>query len=81
LAGLERQIARIADLLGELEHLTRTSATMPIAVRRRARLLTQRARWVVQPWAQPDDEFEGDPQPEIDDESVERMYRHLCSDN
>ncbi len=86
LAGLERQITRVAQLLEELEILTRTSNNIPPVMRHRALLLAKRARRAVQPWswdagpAEPHNDCEADPQPVIDDEKVERMYRDLNAD-
>jgi hypothetical protein len=86
LPSLEHQMARVAGLLEELEALTRTSRNIPLATRQRALNLATRARAVVQlssrdpGLAEPDDGVQSDPQPAVDDERVERMYRDLNSD-
>lgn len=73
---VELQVARISRLLAELEDLTRTSVDVPTATMKRARASLERARRVVRPWGATDD-GESDPQPEVDDERLERMYRDL----
>ena len=44
-----------------------------------ARLGLENARRVIRPWMA-SAEVEGDPQPEVDDERLERMYRDLNRD-
>jgi hypothetical protein len=78
-SAVELQVARIARLLTELEALTRTSEDVPAATMKRARASLERARRIVRPWAATD-EVESDPQPEVDAERVERMYRDLNRD-
>ena len=77
---VELQVARISRLLTELEDLTRTSEDVPAATLTRARTSLDRARRVIRPWAASTDEVEGDPQPEVDAERLERMYRDLNRD-
>ena len=76
---VELQVARIAKLLTELEELTRDPDEVPSATLNQARLGLERARCVILPWMAPD-ETEGDPQPDVDDERLERMYRDLNRD-
>ncbi len=83
---LERQVARIAHLLDELEELSGTSGAFPPATRTWARAGVESARRVLRTlsWSEPTanlaDDGEGDPQPEIDREKLDRMYRDLNSD-
>ena len=79
---VELQVARIARLLSELEDLTRHSEDVPSATLDQARAGLEKARRVIRPWTarRADDETEGDPQPEVDDERLERMYRELSRD-
>jgi hypothetical protein len=81
-ARLEQQIARISDLLEELEDLTRGAKGLPspLLVQARASIeqasrMKSRVRFVVS--AEPDENGEGDPQPDVDREILERMYRDL----
>jgi|SRR3954454_13297828 hypothetical protein len=76
---VELQVARIARLLTELEELTRESEDVPPMTMNQARLGLERARRIVRPWTALD-EVESDPQPEVDDERLERMYRDLGRD-
>lgn len=76
---VELQVARISRLLSELEELTREPEDVPSATLNQARLGLERARRVIRPWMAID-EVEGDPQPEVDDERLERMYRDLNRD-
>jgi hypothetical protein len=76
---VELQVARISRLLSELEELTRTSPDVPAATLTQARTSLERGRRVIRPWTA-FDEIEGDPQPEVDDERLERMYRDLNRD-
>jgi hypothetical protein len=79
---VELQVARIARLLTELEELTATSDDVPAPTLGQARASIEKARRIIGPWAgssacKMHDESEGDPQPEVDDERLERMYREL----
>jgi len=76
---VELQVARIARLLSELEELTAKSEDVPPITMNQARLGLERARRVIRPWMAID-EVESDPQPEVDDERLERMYRDLSHD-
>ena len=76
---VELQVARISRLLSELEELTRSSDDVPAGTLNQARAGLERARRVIRPWMA-FDEVEGDPQPEVDDERLERMYRDLNRD-
>ena len=83
---LELEVARIADLMEELEELSCTSGAYPLAILTRARTGMETARRVLrtlsrsEPRGHLEDDSEGDPQPEIDHEQVDRMYRDLNSD-
>ena len=72
-------MARIGRLLRELEALTETSTDVPVATLRHARASLDKARRIIRPWTSLD-ELDGDPQPDVDDERVERMYRDLNRD-
>lgn len=82
-ARLDEQIARISNLLEELENLTRGAkdTRSPLLVHARAsiekasRILKPCARSVVS--AGPEENGESDPQPDVDREILERMYRVL----
>ena len=76
---VEFQVARIARLLSELEELTETSKDVPVATLNHARASLDRARRLIRPWTALD-ELDGDPQPDVDDERLERMYRDLNRD-
>ena len=76
---VELQVARIARLLSELEELTETSKDVPVATLTHARASLDKARRIIRPWTSPD-ELDGDPQPDVDDERLERMYRDLNRD-
>jgi hypothetical protein len=69
-ARLDRQIARISGLLGELEELTRGAGDLPPEMLVQARATTETASRFLRP--QPDD-----PQPEVDRGLLDRMYRAL----
>jgi hypothetical protein len=80
-AGIvEFRVARITRLVSELEELTRLSMTVPPTTLDQARAGLEKARRVVRPWAAAEDDLEGSPQPELDDERIERMYRELNQD-
>jgi hypothetical protein len=76
---VELQVARISRLLSELEELTRTPERVPAETMNQARAGLERARRVMRPWMAVD-EGESDPQPEVDAERLERMYRDLNRD-
>ena len=78
---VELQVARIARLLTELEQLTATSDDVPAPTLGQARASIEKARRIIGPWAGSkactQGEPEIDPQPQLDDERLERMYREL----
>jgi hypothetical protein len=84
--SLELQVARIAHLLKELEDLAQTSDNFPPALLGQTHAGIERARWILQPWARSEssadleNDIEGDPQPDVDGEKLERMYRDLNPD-
>lgn len=82
---VEMRVARIARLLTELEELTRLPRNVPPTALDQARAGLEKARRIVRPWTAAgrrplEDDPEGDPQPELDDEGIERMYRELNRD-
>ena len=84
--NLKLQVARIAKLLDELEELARTSNSCPPAIVGRAHAGIERARRILQPCSEfertagRENEIEDDPQPDVDGEMLERMYRELNPD-
>jgi hypothetical protein len=83
---LKLQVARISKLLDELEELARTSNSCPPAIVGRAHAGIERARRILQPCSEfertagRENEIEDDPQPDVDGEMLERMYRKLDPD-
>jgi|EndMetStandDraft_5_1072996.scaffolds.fasta_scaffold213030_2 hypothetical protein len=78
LLTIDEQIDRIQGLLGELEALTRDARDVPSTVRARARASVERAGEVLQAVRGGAEESDtDDPQPEVDREVLERMYRDL----
>ena len=82
---VELRVARIARLLTELDELTRLPKNVPQTTLDQARAGLEKARRIVGPWTaanrrQLEHDFEADPQPELDDERLERMYRELNQD-
>lgn len=81
---VDLQVARIARLLTELEELTPVSESAPAALLEEVRADLAKARRVITPWtaAEPRQASgdEGDPQPLVDDERLEWMYRELNRD-
>ena len=83
LARLDQQIARISGLLEVLENLSRGAKDLPspllvharASIERASRILKPGGRFVVS--AGPEENGEGDPQPDVDRELLERMYRDL----
>ncbi len=71
---IEQQIARIADLVDELEGLTRTAREVPPGVIAKARVTMDKARRLVVTLGLDE---EGDPQPDVDRTVLERLYRGL----
>ena len=84
--NLKLQIARIAKRLDDLEQFARTTENLPPTIARQTHAGIERARIILQPFsgcereAGREDDIEGDPQPRIDDEVLERMYRELNPD-
>ena len=80
---LKLQVARIAQLLDELEELARTSGNFPPAIVGQANAGIKRARRILQPCSESErsagreNDIEDDPQPNVDGEMLERMYRKL----
>jgi hypothetical protein len=81
-ARLDQQIARISGLLEELENLTGGAKDLPspllvqasASIEKAGRILPS-GRFVVNPG--PEESGEGDPQPDVDRELLERMYCDL----
>jgi len=71
-ARLEQQVARITALLDELEGMTGGAESVPVSLLARAQGAVGEAR----AWLRPAP-GEPDPQPEVDREAVEQMYRSL----
>jgi hypothetical protein len=80
---LKLQVARIAQLLDDLDQLTRTSNNFPPEIVGQACAGIERASKLLQPCSASErntgDEYdiEDDPQPDIDGEMLERMYSEL----
>ena len=75
---LDEQIDRIVDLLGELNTLTDDAKDLPPTLRLRARASSDLARGLLKEvFARLEENATDDPQPEIDREALERMYRDL----
>jgi len=74
---LEPQLTRIAELMNELEEL---SGSFPPTTLVRARAEIERARRITQPLSEPEhgahltQDSDSDPQPEIDRDTLDRMY-------
>ena len=83
---LELQLAHIAHLLVELEELAGSSETCPPAAQTPPRARIEKACRVLPPLEKSERTAPlagggaGDPQPEIDDEELKRMYLDLYSD-
>ena len=71
---LEQHLVRISGLLEELEMLTRNARHVPPRVLAKARVTMEKARRLVGSVGL---EEAGEPQPEVDREVLERMYREL----
>jgi hypothetical protein len=82
-----QQIARIAALLGEIEALSRDAAEVPSPLLSQTRASLEKARSVLENCgrfagrAVPDEaeEEDDDPQPEVDNDLLDRMYRVLAA--
>jgi hypothetical protein len=82
---VEFRVARITRLVIELEELARLSRNVPPTTLDQARAGLEKARRIVRPRTvadgqPPEDDVDGDPQPELDDERLQRMYRLLNQD-
>jgi hypothetical protein len=77
---VELRRARIARLLTELEELTRLPQNVLPATLDQARAGVEKARRIVRPWTEAVVDLEGAPQPVLDDERIERMYRDINRD-
>jgi hypothetical protein len=81
--GPTPQIARIAALLGELEALSRDAPQVPFPLLVQTRASIEKARGVLKDCEQSsapavsEEDGEGDPQPDVDNDLLERMYRDL----
>ena len=75
---LEQQVARISALLEELEGIDLGSPDLPLSVIAQAQADIRNARDILRSAPRPHYvQGEGDPQPCIDREVLERMYRSL----
>ena len=75
--GSAQQIARIAALLGELEALSADAAEVPAPLLILTRASIEKALGVLKNCQPSQEDDEGDPQPDIDGDLLERMYRVL----
>jgi hypothetical protein len=76
--ALHQQITRIESLLEELEQMTAGPGRWPPSLLTQARASIERTRRVLGPSASwPAEDANGDPQPDVDPEVLERMYRDL----
>jgi hypothetical protein len=74
----KQQIARIAVLLDDLEALSRDAAQVPVPLLMQTLASIDKARSVLEIFEQfAEDQDDGDPQPEVDRDLLERMYRDL----
>ena len=76
---IELQVARITKLLTELEELIGTTEDRASISLTEARLQLERARAVIRPWTLAE-ENDRDPQPHVDYEHLEQMYRDFNRD-
>jgi hypothetical protein len=78
-ARLEQQIARITALLDELEDMDYGAGHAPVSLVAQAQASVRRARDILRPapGQPPGIQGEPDPQPDVDREVLERMYRSL----
>lgn len=76
---LEQQIARVSALFEELEGLNLGSQDVPLALIAQAQAGIRKAREILQSGASQPHRVQGepDPQPFVDREVLERMYRAL----
>jgi hypothetical protein len=82
-ARLDQQIARISRLLLELEDLTHGADDLPSVLLVQARASIEKTSRMLQPCprmavsAGPEENGEGDLQPDVDRDLLEKMYRDL----
>jgi len=74
---LRLQIARILGLLEELEDLIGSADDRSSPHLLQARFTVERTRRILAPRAEPTASDDGDPQPDVDQALLERMYRDL----
>jgi hypothetical protein len=75
-----QQIERIAALLGELEELSYAATDVPLSLLKQTRASIENARCILKTCTQITRTAlteAGDPQPDIDHDMLERMYRTL----
>ena len=82
LATIDEQVVRILGLLGELEALTRNPGDLPLPLLARARASIDMTSQVfgqvlAAACVEPEEDGGDDPQPEVDRNVLERMYRDL----
>jgi hypothetical protein len=72
-------VQRITVLLGEIEALGQRADDVPLPILNEMRAILEKANQVLEKCAQrrKSAESDGDPQPDIDQEILERMYRAL----
>jgi hypothetical protein len=71
-------IERITVLVGEIEALSQRAGQVPSSLMVEMHAMLENARRILEKCGQrPLDRDEGDPQPEVDREILERMYRTL----
>ena len=82
-SGSAQQIARIAALLTEIEQLSDGARDMPLPLLVKTRTSIERARSILQHCRKSanvairQEVGDGTPQPEVDGDVMERMYRRL----
>ncbi len=78
--GRAELVQRITVLLGEIEALGQRADDVPPLLLREMRAILENARRVLEACTQrakPAADVDGDPQPDVDQEILERMYRAL----
>ena len=76
-AVLRLQMTRISGLLEELEDLIGSTDDRSSPLLLQARFTVERTRRILAPRAEPTASDDGDPQPDVDQALLERMYRDL----
>ena len=78
-----QRVERIAALLGEIEELSHRSNEVPLPLLIQTLETLETARAILTTYAQRTiraaDETDGDPQPDVDNGVLERMYRTLAT--